>query len=150
MVYDRLPLPKGIMLKSGNIHADGWCGPKFEIQAAAAPTARCLKISLFNPDFSRIFLDNGLTVSLNDDTSQIDGIQPDQQVHLFLHIDADEKLRARVTIAKTIPPSAFDSRERSMKLLSMDWVEAKPEEDETELTKPTTALPDLAEHEVGD
>lgn len=126
MAYDKFPLPKDVVLKAGDIYPDGWCGPGFELRAAAAPNARCLKLSLLNPDFSPIFLDNDVKVDFDDNTSRIDGIQPDQRVDLLMHIDADEELRVRVAIGKAIPPSAFDSRVRSMKLLSMAWVEAKP------------------------
>lgn len=128
MAYGRFPLPKDVVLKAGDIYPDGWCGPRFEIRSAPVPDRRCLKISLLNPDFSPVFMDNDVTVSFEDATSRIDGIQPDQQVDLFLHIDADEELRARVAIGKAIPSSAFDTRERSMKLLSIAWVGAEPEE----------------------
>lgn len=128
MAYDRFSLPKGVVLKAGDIYPDGWCGLRFEICSAPAQDARCLKISLLNPDFSSIFLDNDLTVSFDDETSRIDGIQLDQQVDLFLNIDVDEELRARVAIGKAAPPSAFDTRQRAMKLLSIAWVEVKPDE----------------------
>lgn len=127
MAYDRLLLPRGITLKSGKIHSDGWCSPRFEIHADAAPDARCLGISLLNPDFSPVFLDNDVSVDFNDNARRIGGIQPDQQVDMLLHVDAGEGLRARVAIGKAVPPSAFDARERSMKLMSIAWVEARSE-----------------------
>jgi hypothetical protein len=127
MAYDRFPLPKDLVLKLGDIYPDGWCGPKFEIRSAPAPDARCLKISLLNPDFSPVFLDNDLTVRFDDETNRISGIQLDQQVDLFLSIDANEEFRVVVAIGKAAAPSAFDTRQRSMKLLSIAWVEGRPE-----------------------
>ena len=136
MAYGKYPLPKGVVLKSGEIHSDGWCGPKFELRAAAADAPRCLKLSLLNPDFSPVFLDNDVTVGTEDETSRIEEIQPEQRVDLLLHIDEGEEMRARVSIGKSLPPSAFDARERAMKVLSAVWVEVKAEEP---VAKPETA-----------
>ena len=128
MAYAKYALPKGVVLKSGDIHSDGWCGPKFELRAAAVDAPRCLKLSLLNPDFSPVFLDNALTVATEDETTRIDEIQPEQRIDLMLHIEADEDMQVKIAIARALPASAFDTRERAMKVLSAAWVEVKVED----------------------
>lgn len=127
MAYAKYALPKGVRLKSGDIHSDGWCGPAFELRAEATDTPRCLKLSLLNPDFSPIFLDNDVTVAFEDETTRIDDIQPEQRIDLSLYIEAEEEMRVTISIGKSLPPSAFDARERAMKVLSAAWVEVKVE-----------------------
>ena len=149
MAYGKYALPKGVSLKSGDIHSDGWCGPAFELRAAATEAPRCLKLSLLNPDFSPVFLDNALTVATEDETTRIDEIQPEQRIDLMLHIEADEDMQVKIAIARALPASAFDTRERAMKVLSAAWVEVKGEEPEALATKPKVAKPDETAKKAG-
>lgn len=137
MAYAKFKLPDGVVLKSGDIHSDGWCGPEFELRAAATDAPRCLKLSLLNPDFSPVFLDNELTVSTEGETAHIEEVQPEQRIDLLLHIDAGEEMRAKISIGKSLPPSAFDTRERAMKVLSVAWM-AMDQERKTEISDVTT------------